>query len=68
MERSGATGPVRLRDRWVLVGAVCAVVAFAGVLVGSLTGRGVFDVIAVLAIVGMASSVGAAYAINRRAR
>jgi multisubunit Na+/H+ antiporter MnhF subunit len=63
----GATGSVRLRDRWVLVGALFAGVAFAAHLVESLTNRGAFDVIAVLGIVGMVGSVGVAYVINRRA-
>ena len=57
---------VRLRDRWVSVGALCAVVAFATHLVKVLTNRSGFDIIAIVALLGTAGSVGAAAAINRR--
>jgi hypothetical protein len=66
MERDEANRAVQLRDRWVNVGGLCAVVAIAMVEAKVFTNRSVFDAVAVVALLGMGGSIGRAAAINRR--
>jgi len=66
MDDDDTNRAVLLRDRWVSVGGLCAVVAFVMIEAKVFTNRSVFDVVAVVALLGMVGSIGRAAAINRR--
>jgi multisubunit Na+/H+ antiporter MnhF subunit len=68
MDQHETNRAVGLRDRWVNVGGLCAVMAFVMIEAKVLTNRSVFDIIAVVALLGMVGSIGRAAAINRRTR